>query len=263
MQFLTVRGRLMELHHSSYRRLFVNIPTAALPTALHMLCSVLFSSALAIVVGADKYLLFPALAVKWVGGESGPLWDPAIVIEGSETQTSGILSSPLASWNHNMLVALHWDRSDGQSVGVRWRWRTGDGTNWGHGGKKRECFWKDEWRWENICWQIVPSFTENQQDSYRLIPTYIRDNQNNTYSVTFLSRYVNVGWTWPSITSFKCGDKSNKASVNKCNHIFGQRAASSWASALMSFQYTCDLLYGGLVFLRASGTQQIIKISKS
>lgn len=99
MQYLSVRGQLRESCHSSWwtSPSYQRLSRAALLTASHLLCSALFSPAPAIVVGADKYLLFPALAVKRVGGERDLLWDVAIVMGwlggGSETQTSGILSS--------------------------------------------------------------------------------------------------------------------------------------------------------------------------
>lgn len=92
--------------------------------------------------------------------------------------------------------------------------------------KRRSCLdLQDKQQMQNASLSL--SILVRQQDSYRRIPTYIKGHQNNIYSVTFLSHYVNACWTWCSITSFNCAYKSSKAGVNKCNHIFGRRAASS------------------------------------
>lgn len=98
--------------------------TAALPTGLAWaLVKVSFSSELAIVVGADKYLLFPA----WQGNE----WEGrGTHCDRGVRDTNKPAGSFLPHWHLKTPIhylALHWDRStDGQSwkcVGAWWRWR--------------------------------------------------------------------------------------------------------------------------------------------
>lgn len=184
--------------HSSWQRwppcwrVTGNIPTS-LTTSL---AYAFLSSAQAIVVGADKYLLFPALAVKWVGvgvgGEGDPLWDAAIVTEGSGTQTSGILSSPLAPWNHNTLLALHRDGPGGRSIGVRWRWRSGAQTGNTEGG-----------------WRIESASEKTSGDGCSLRAVYMTDHQRNSRTieqrgpVLMLRTHVAPGLDYSGFKDFK------------------------------------------------------------